>query len=197
MKYQDQRISRHPLVLIVLYLFFFIGLPGSVSSTLAGPPADLSDGIGVFGKYKSIAENQADLLVRLEADNEITKDDYRKGQSLYAQAKAEFDGLIDQLVFEIEFGAKATLPSISEAILEKAIEKGDEFLNFVDEQAHGTEDMTRGFGSKTIRCIFDLIVAAITNGSSTEQLDLIKKLEEYKWLKFHAIEKSNNSSVSE
>jgi NAD(P)-dependent dehydrogenase (short-subunit alcohol dehydrogenase family) len=193
MKHQDHRTLRHPLVLIVLYFLFFIDLPGGVPPTLAGLPADLSIGIGTLAEYKSNAEQQAQILVRLAADGDITKDDYLKGQSLYAQAKAGFDGWIDQLAFEIKSGTiNAPSPS-HEAMQEKAKINGDIFTKYV--QAQLPKIKRRGEFGRTFRSFFasikDVVISiatGIAKASPAEQRAVIKQLKEYKWSEFHIIE---------
>ena len=192
MKHQDQQTLRHPLVLIVFHLLFFTGLPGGASLTLAELPPDLSTGIGVLAEYKSNAEQQAQILVGLAAVDDITKDDYRKGQSLYAQAKAGFDGWIDQLVFEIQSGTTEALSPNHEEIQEKAKAKGDAFTTYVQEQLGKGQ---RGEVGHTLKSVFASIKDAalsiatgFTKVPPAEQSAVIKKLEEYKWPEFHTIE---------
>jgi hypothetical protein len=195
MKHQDQRTFRHPHVLIVLYFFFFIGLPGGVPPTLAGYPPDLSIGIGILAEYKSSAEQHAQIFVFMAADGDITKNDYLKGQTLYAQAKAGFDGWIDRLVFEIKSGTINAPSQTHEAIQEEAKAKGDEFTKYVQTQLPKIK--RRGEFGRTFRSVFSSIkdvaisiAAGITNMSSTDKITVIKELEEYKWSEFHTIEES-------
>ncbi len=190
MMHQDQRIFRNSLALIVLYFLLFISLLGGIPPARAALPVDLSNGIGVLAKYKSNAKQHARALVRLAANDSITKDDYHKGQSLYAEAKAGFDGWIDQLIFEIEFGSKEAPSSINIAIEEKAKAKGDEFVAYVRDQNPRSGSLSRGPIADKIKSVFALIVTSIPKVNSTEQATVIKKLEEYKWPEFHTLEKS-------
>jgi len=141
-------------------------------------------------KYKSNAEGHARILVHLAENDEITKDAYYKGQSLYAKAKAEFDGLIDQLVFEIEFGAKQTSYPFHEAFGEKAKAKSDAFERYVQKQFPGSQNGTRGLVADELKKVFEVIAASFSKKSFTEQTASIKMLEEYKWPEFHTIVES-------
>jgi hypothetical protein len=192
MKQQNQRTFPHPLVLIILHLLFFIGLPGGVPTTLAELPPDLSTGIGILAEYKSNAEGQAQILVGLAAENDITKDDYRKGQSLYAQAKAGFDGWIDQLVFEIQSGPIEGLSPNHEAIQEKAKAKGDAFTKYVQvllgKGSRGEIGRTFKSVFASIQEVATSIAEGFTKVPPAEQPAVINKLEEYKWPEFHTIE---------
>ncbi len=181
----------HLLFTIVLTLFLFSG----GSPVFAELPSDLAQGIGILSEYKSNAEQQARILVGLAAEEDISKDDYRKGQSLYAQAKAAFDGWIDQLVFEIQSGKTALLSPQYETVKEAAKAKGDTFTKYVQEQFLGKS--RRGEVADVFKSLFASITdvgRAVKNGfsqaSAPDQAQAIKKLEAYKWSPFHVIEQS-------
>jgi hypothetical protein len=192
MKHQDPRTLRHPLVLIVLHLLFFTGLPGGAPPTFAELPPDLSTGISILSEYKSNADQHAQILVDLDAENDITKNDYRKGQSLYAQAKAGFDGWIDQLVFELQSGPIESLPPNHEAIQEQAKAKGDAFTKYVQELLGKGQRGVVGHTFKSVFASIQEVATSIATGftqvSPAEQPAVINKLEEYKWPDFHTIE---------
>lgn len=194
MKHQSQQTLRYLSALIALHFLVYIGLPGGVSQAYAKLPADLNKGINILAEYKSNAKQHAQLLVNLAACEEITKDTYYLGQSLYAQAKAGFDGWIDQLVFEIESGTLETLTPTHKAIQENAKAKGDEFVEHVLKQIQSS---TRGPTARKMISIFEsikevalLIARDITKVSPTEQSEVIQKLKGYKWPAFHTIEES-------
>lgn len=190
MKHQYQRLLRNPRTLIGFYFLFFISLPGGIAPIHAGLPVDLSKGIGVLAEYESNARQHARTLVRLAANDAITSDDYHKGQSLYAEAKAGFDGWIDQLVFEIKFGSKGAPSPTHQAIEERARAKGNAFVEFVRKQNPGSGNRTRGPIADKIKSVFAMIVTGTTNVSSSEQTTVIQKLQAYKWPEFHAFETS-------
>ncbi len=69
----------------------------------------LSDAIGVFGRERSLGESTVGLLKRY-APEDID------GRALYAQAKAEFDGLIEQMLADL---ADRQDPQLSPAFRER------------------------------------------------------------------------------
>ena len=73
----------------------------------AGEKGDFSDAIGFLAKEQSLAENYAAIL------KEFGKEDlqiYAEAIGLYANAKAEYDGLIEQMKYELQTG-KTLQPS--------------------------------------------------------------------------------------
>jgi hypothetical protein len=155
-------------------------------------PSDLAQGIGVLSEYKSNAEQHAQILVGLATEEDITKDEYRKGQSLYAQAKAGFDGWIDQLIFVVQSGKTQLLSPQYESIQMEAKAKGDAFTKYVQEQFLGNPRGEVGDAFKSVfASINDVargIVKGFSNVSPTDQPEVIKKLEGYKWPEFRTIE---------
>jgi len=97
------RTALHPFAPVFLSIVSLMcsWLGGEAGGATELPP-DVTKEIGILSQYKSNAEQQARILVGLAAEHDITKEDYRIGQSLYAEAKAAFDGWIDQLIFEVQ-----------------------------------------------------------------------------------------------
>jgi len=192
MKHQYPRTLRHPLVLIVLHLLFFIGVPGGAPPTLAELPPDLSTGIGILSEYKSNADQHAQILVDLDAENDITKGDYLKGKLLYAKAKTGFVGWIDRLVFEIKWEPKEGLSPDYEKFQEQAKAKGDAFTKYVQEQLGKGQRGVVGHTFKSVFASIQEVATSIATGFTqvppTKQPAVINKLEEYKWPEFHTIE---------
>lgn len=180
-------------VALCVLMLVSVFCPGWIMHAWAELPSDLAQGIGVLSEYKSNAEQQAQFLVVMAADEDINKDDYRNGQSLYAEAKAGFDGWIDQLVFEIQSGTtEATAPN-REAIQEKAKAKGDKFTRYVQEQfSKKNRGGEVGDIFKSVFASINEVAISIVKGfskvSPTDQPEVIKKLEGYKWPEFHSIE---------
>jgi hypothetical protein len=165
---------------------------GRIMPVFAELPSDLAQGIGVLSEYKSNAEQQAQILVGLAADEDITKDEYRQGQSLYAQAKAGFDGWIDQLIFEVQSGKTELLSPQYESIQVEAKVKGDAFTKYVQKQFLGNPRGEVGDGFKSAFATIKEGALSILKGfskvSTTDQPEVIKKLEGYKWPEFRIIE---------
>ena len=187
----NRLIPQLPLVLCVFILVpVFSG--GGIMPVCAELPSDLAQGIGVLSEYKSNAEQHAQILVGLETEEDITKDEYRKGQSLYAQAKAGFDGWIDQLIFEVQSGKTELLSPQYESIQMEAKVKGDAFTKYVQKQFLGNPRGEVGDAFKSVFASINDVARAIVKGfsnvSPTDQPEVIKKLEGYKWPEFRAIE---------
>ena len=183
---------RNYFFIIMLSIFFFYG---GVASVFAELPADLAQGIGILSEYKSNAEQQARILVGLAAEKDITKDDYLKGQSLYAQAKAGFDGWIDQLIFEIQSCKSTVLSPQYETIQAAAKAKGDAFTQFVQEQFLGERRGEIGEEFKSTFASIKEVGQHIVTGfnemvGGPSRAEVIHQLQEYKWEEFHNIEKS-------
>ena len=156
--------------------------------------ATLAQGIGILSEYKSNAEQQARILVGLVTGEDITKENYRKGQSLYAEAKASFDGWIDQVIFEVQAGKTEMLSPQYEIIQKTAKAKGDAFTQFVREQFLGNPRGEIGESFKSmfakIQEVGQLIFQGLRQASSPDKTETIRKLETYKWSPFHLIEQS-------
>jgi len=186
------RLSSHLRMVLCVFILVPAFFVGGMMPACAELPSDLAQGIGVLSEYKSNAEQQAQILVGLAADEDITKDVYRKGQSLYAQAKAGFDGWIDQLIFEVQSGKTELLSPQYESIQMEAKVKGDAFTKYVQKQFLGNPRGEVGDAFKSVFASINDVAIGIVKGFSnvgpTEQPEVIKKLEGYKWPEFHTIE---------
>ena len=179
-------------MVLCVFIMILVFSGGGMMSAYAELPSDLAQGIGVLSEYKSNPEQQAQILVGLATEEDITKDDYRQGQSLYAQAKAGFDGWIDQLIFEVQSGKTELLSPQYESIQMEAKAKGDAFTKYVQKQFLGNPRGEVGDAFKSVFGSLNDVAKSIVNGfskvSPTEQPEVIKKLEGYKWPEFHTIE---------
>ena len=194
MYHRPNRLILQLQVVLCVFLLGPVFSGGRVMPVCAELPSDLAQAIGVLSEYKSNAEQQAQILVGLAAEDDITKEDYRKGQSLYAEAKAGFDGWIDQLIFEVQSGKTELLSSQYESIQMEAKAKGDAFIKWLQKEFLGSPrgelgDANKGVFSVSFNDLARAIVKGISNLSPTEQPEVIKKLEGYKWPEFRIIEK--------
>ena len=184
-------LCRSVAFLVVLTLLVVVvGSP----PVLAEVQDDLAQGYAILAKYKSSAEGQAKILVGLDAEEDISKKEYRKGQSLYVEAKAGFDGWIDQLIFLFQAGKTELLSPQYESIQREAKTKGDAFTKYVQDLFLGNPRGEVGDGFKSvfasIKEVGSSMLKGFTKVSPTEQPEVIKKLEGYKWPEFHIIKKS-------
>jgi hypothetical protein len=168
-------------------------LLGWSATALAELPPDLAKNIGILSDYKSSAEQHARILVGLAAAEDITRENYRTGQSLYAEAKAAFDGWIDQLTFEVQSPKTGGLSRQYDTMQQKAQSKGDAFVNFVRQQFMG--DRRRGETADVLKSVFasmkevgQSIWEGVTRGSVPDRTELIEQLQAYKWSSFQRLE---------
>ncbi len=91
-------------------------------------PGTLSDAIRFFGHEKSAAEQYGVIFLTVAKDNTGL---YVRGIKLYADAKAEFDGLIAELRFDLKSGQDPARSAKFNEALEEAAEKRIAFTSFV------------------------------------------------------------------
>ena len=94
----------------------------------------LSDAVGVLAKEQSAAEQYAVILATVGRKD---VDSYVRGIQLYADAKAEFDGLIAQLRLDLIEGHDPTKSPKFDAALQAAAKSRIAFTNFVSGQVVG------------------------------------------------------------
>ena len=147
----------------------------------------------MLSEHRSFAEENARILVGLAKDHDITLEEYRMGQSLYAEAKAAFDGWIDQLVFEIQAGNQNQPSHQYETLETRAIATGDKFTMFVKELFLGqsrrgkTGDLLVSFFAK-IKDAGRAVLNGLKDTSRPEQERVIAQLKGYKWPTFETFE---------
>ncbi|WP_020589673.1 hypothetical protein [Desulfobacter curvatus] len=157
---------------LMVLLFLSCGTAESKNDQLAGA-------IGFLSKEKSLAKSYGSLL------KEYGKDDinnYVKGIRLYAVAKAEFDGLIEQLKWNLSHGRPLEESSDFKTELNQAAEQRVAFTKFVEDVI-----ITKEQGSKN-----PLAVAAV--GSIPE---LIKALSEAGKTIWQGYSQANNRQKKE
>ena len=91
-------------------------------------PGTLSDAIRFFGHEKSAAEQYGVIFLTVAKDNTGL---YVRGIKLYADAKAEFDGLIAELRFDLQSGQDPARSAKFNEALKEAAEKRIAFTSFV------------------------------------------------------------------
>ena len=99
----------------------------SVSAQQAGPET-LSDAIRFFGHEKAAAEQYGVIFLTVAKHNTGL---YVRGIKFYADAKAEFDGLIAELRFDLQSGQDPAGSAKFNEALKEAAEKRVAFTSFV------------------------------------------------------------------
>ncbi|HME26805.1 MAG TPA: hypothetical protein VKI44_36695 [Acetobacteraceae bacterium] len=148
-------------------------------------------GIHVLEREKSLAEQFLTLL------NEFGRKDvgqYARGITLYAAAKAEFDGLISELEHELRQTQPPDRSATFQTVLNGAVDKRVAFTSFVSDtilpQAGGT---AKGIGD-FIRVVPELVKALTDAGISiwrefrsageARREEMRKELEGLRWPPF-------------
>ena len=164
-------------------------------AALAKTPADVSKGIELVSKQKSIGEGLASLLEDSYRDKEINSKDYKKGKRLYIDAKGAFDGWLDRLQFQLEAGRSIESSEEYKASLQDAVTKAVKFTVYVDKLIFGEP---RG----PVAGVIVGLLEPLTNvgleiwkewkaANKHERERLIKKLESLKWKPFDQVRSDN------
>jgi hypothetical protein len=155
---------------------------------------ETSDGIRVMAREKSLAEQ---FLVIMNDFGKKDVNQYAQGIVLYAQAKAEFDGLITQLEDGLEQSNPPDQSKKFEAVLDEAVAKRVAFTSFVTEtiiphtdttQKTIVEDFIKG-GADLIKALSDAglsIWHEYRSASDTRRNEIKQELETLRWPQFSA-----------
>jgi hypothetical protein len=155
---------------------------------------EASDGIRVMAREKSLAEQ---FLVIM---NDLGKKDmtqYAEGVTLYAQAKADFDGLITQLEDELVQSKPPNESGKFESVLNEAVAKRVAFTSFVaDTIIPHTDTTQKSIVGDFIKGGAELIKVLSTAGiaiwheyrsaGDTRRNEIKQELETLRWPAFSA-----------
>ena len=92
---------------------------------------DFSESVGFLGKEQSLGESYAVILKEFGKEN---MENYANGIVLYANAKAEYDGLIAQLKYDLKAAHAVDSSSKFESKLKTAADRRVAFTSFVTEK---------------------------------------------------------------
>jgi hypothetical protein len=155
---------------------------------------ETSDGIRVLAREKSLAE-QFLVIMNDFGKKDITQ--YAQGIVLYAQAKAEFDGLITQLEDQLEQSKAPNESKQFNTVLDEAVAKRVAFTSFVTGTIVPPTDTTqKSIVGDFIKGGADLIKALGDAGLSiwreyrsardTRRNEIKQELETLRWPQFSA-----------
>jgi hypothetical protein len=130
-------------------------------SAPAGDAPTVSDAVGVLERERSAAEGRAVILASV-GRKDVNR--YIRGIQLYADAKAEFDGLIAQLRFDLINGSDPAQSPQFAAALHSAAEKRIAFTDFVDDQVVGNVEGARPGLPDVVKVVPDLVKAITDAG---------------------------------
>jgi hypothetical protein len=172
---------------------------GTPQAVVPAPPApaSYSEAVQFLAHEQSAAEQYAVILDRF-GKNDTTR--YVQGITRYADAKADFDGLIEALKTDLIDGRNpSSSPKLGDA-LRAAAEKRVAFTTFVADKVVGDTEGARGVLPDVIKVVPDLIKALTESGISIwkeystagkERRDAIRdELDHLKWKSFADIAKT-------
>jgi hypothetical protein len=130
----------------------------------AAPAADaptFSDSVAVLEKERSAAEQYAVILATVGRKD---LERYVRGIQLYADAKADFDGLISALRIDLIAGNNPAESRMFAAALQAAAEKRIAFTNFVSDEVVGKIEGARPGLLDVVKVVPDLVKAITDAG---------------------------------
>lgn len=180
--------------LAFVFLFLYPIALGSGGSHAGEAGAETKkDVFQVLGREQSLAETYVSFL------NQYGKEDfnkYGKGIKLYAEAKGEFDGLIESMKNKLIHGGSFENAPEFDATLKTAVDKRVYFTSFIEKEIMSGKEGTKGFLSAVgdAKELISLIMeAAKTFWQEYQKIkedrrqELIGQLNALKWKNFHEI----------
>jgi hypothetical protein len=159
-------------------------------------PGTLSDAIRFLGHEKSAAEQYGVILVTLGKNNTAL---YLHGIKLYADAKAEFDGLLAELLFDLQSGQEPARSAKFNDVLKEAAERRVAFTSFVSAEIDKLPGARPGLPD-VIEAVPELVKAITDAGISIwnafrqarkENRDgILSELEHLEWRPFSELAKA-------
>jgi hypothetical protein len=144
-------LRRRPLLVAATLIGL---LPTRLLAKTTPDAPTLSDAVAVLERERSAAEQYAVILATVGRKDVIL---YVRGIQLYADAKADFDGLIAQLRLDLIEGRDPGQSSKFEAALQAAAEKRIAFTNFVSDQIAGQIQGARPGLADVVKVVPDLV----------------------------------------
>jgi hypothetical protein len=163
---------------------------GSARAQQTQPAGTLSDAIRFFAHEKSAAEQYAVILSTVAKNDAVL---YVRGIKLYADAKAEFDGLITELRFDLQTGQEPARSAKFNTALKEAAERRVAFTSFVSDKVDKLQGARPGLPN-VVQAVPDLVRAITDAGLSIwrgfrearrERRDaILNELEHLEWRSF-------------
>ena len=161
------------------------------SAALAADAPALSDAVAVLEKERSAAEQYAVILATVGRKDANL---YVRGIQLYADAKAEFDGLIAALRIDLTEGRNPAQSQKFAAALQGAAEKRIAFTNFVSDQVVGKTEGAKPGLVDVVKVVPDLVKAITDAGlaiwdnftkANKERRDaILNEIDHLRWRSF-------------
>src|SRR3990170_1240018 len=180
-------------VFILLSLFLTI-LSSCNATSKESPPETKEDAFRVLGREQSLAESYVYML------NEFGKNDldtYAKGIELYAEAKAEFNGLIEFMKTKLIKAEPFDKSPDFHETMENAVDRRMSFTTYIKEQILSKHAGGKGIATDIMGGAGELITALTGVGKiiwqeyravkDTQKKELLDQLDALKWKEFHQI----------
>jgi len=167
---------------------------GSGSSALA-VGLSYSEAINHLKKEQSQAETYAVVMNVMKPVGTTDLNKYARGILLYGDAKAEFDGLIEQMKAELMSGnAPETSPKF-EQVLHNAVDRSVAFKTYVANEFVGTDEGKKGLGKVLLgKDLLPLLIdtakgiwTEYREASKERKQEILAQLDALKWKPFHEL----------
>jgi hypothetical protein len=168
-----------------------------LTAASAATEATLSDAVAVLEKERSSAEQYAVFLASVGRKD---VDAYVRGIQLYADAKADFDGLIAALRIDLIEGRNPAQSPKFSAALQAAAEKRIAFTSFVSDKVVGKTEGARPGLTDVVKVVPDLVKAVtdaglaiwevFRKGSKERQDAILSEIDHLRWRSFADLAKA-------
>ena len=180
---------------VFIFLSLFLTILSSCNATSKeSPPETKEDAFRVLGREQSLAESYVYML------NEFGKNDldtYAKGIELYAEAKAEFNGLIAFMKTKLIKAEPFDKSPDFHETMENAVDRRMSFTTYIKEQILSKHAGGKGIATDIMGGAGELITALTGVGKTiwqeyravkdTQKKELLDQLDALKWKEFHQI----------
>ncbi|MDQ1273624.1 MAG: hypothetical protein QG591_2254 [Planctomycetota bacterium] len=182
-----------------LRVFIFLSLLLTILSSCNGnskesSPETKEDAFRILGREQSLAESYVYML------NEFGKNDlntYARGIELYAEAKAEFNGLIEFMKNKLIKAEPFDKSPDFREIMKNAVDSRISFTTHIKEQILSKHTGSKGIATDIMGDADELITALTGVGKTlwqeyrsvtdTRKKELLYQLEALQWKEFHQI----------
>lgn len=185
-------------LVVVLAFMSFVSVADSRAAGSGGPskesPAPTQgDVMRVLAEEKTLGEAAVSLLNQYAKDNQTV---YVRGIVLYAEAKAKFDGLIEQLKADLADDRRPDQSPLFQQALQQASEKRQAFFDFVVHEVTPSTTGTKGIEQGLAAAVALIPVgteAAVKiwrefrDGKAARREEIRRQLEAQKWLAFERL----------
>lgn len=152
-----------------------------------------SESIRILAREQSLAEGYANLLKEY---GKKTPEKYARGIELYVKAKAEYDGLIEQMRYHLTKGQPLDEKGEYGQIIKNAADQRIAFTNFVSDEIIGKEQGRR-FPVPVFTTVKELASVLVDVGKAIweeyhkavtqEKQEILTQLNSLKWKSFDKI----------